>query len=68
MGTGNLDGRVGDTGGMANQVEDWGIRMKWWIWIGVGVVNMDEAGVVHIDWDEAKDGGGRYDIFLEKGY
>lgn len=48
MGTGNLDGRVGDTGGMANQVEDWGIRMKWWIWIGVGVVNMDEAGVVHI--------------------
>lgn len=49
MGTENLDGRVGDIGGMTNQVRDWGIRMKWWIWIGVGVVNMDEAGVVHID-------------------
>ena len=40
---------LGDVGGMVDQNGKWGIKMKWWIWIGVGVVDMNEVGLAHMD-------------------
>ena len=60
---------VGDISGMVDQDGKRGIRMKWRIRIGVGVVDMDEVGLVHMDRDRGgKDWEGRYSIFLEKGH
>ena len=42
---------VGDISGMVDQDGKWGIRMKWRIRIGVGVVDIDEVGLVHMDRD-----------------
>ena len=59
---------VGDIGGMVDQDGKWGIRMKWWIQIGVGVVDMDEVRLAHMDRDRGKNWGGKCGIFLEKGH
>ena len=42
---------MGDISGMVDQDGKRGIRMKWRIRIGVGVVDMDEVGLVHMDRD-----------------
>ena len=40
---------MGDIGGMVDQDGKWGIRMKLWIQIGLGVVDMDEVGLADMD-------------------
>ena len=42
---------MGDISGMVDQDGKLGIRMKWRIRIGVGGVDMDEVGQVHMDRD-----------------
>ena len=51
LGTGNLDG-----GGWYrwNGGSRWQIKMKWWIRIGMGVVDMDEVRLAHMDRDRVR--------------